>query len=526
MMSRHGGSAVDATIASLMCVGVVNAQSSGIGGGFMLTIYDPKEDDVTTMIARESAPLFAHPDMFEDDPDARVSGPLSIMVPREIWGYWEAWQKYGRVEWPVLFEDTIKLCRDGWPVSQHMANAISSSMEEVLADPGLREQYLHEDLTPYEAGEIMHDLEMADTLETIANEGPHAFYNGSLSSTIIEELHSYGEYQEAQILYYSIPMWYDPIKMELPHGQYSMWTPTTPSSGPVISFMLRVLDGHANDYETVEDRALVYHRILEAFKFGFARRPYLGDIEFADEEVHEWIDLLTNASYCEHIRSLINDSSVLEDYSPDGNNHQVPPHPDVKTSTTHLNAMGGDGLAVGATATIGATFGSKTRGVTTGIVYNNMMNLFNTPEMTDISHNWPEPMKRGRSSTVPVTIMDNEGYVKLLVGGAGGPKIITSTVMVMVKYLWLGFDLERSVSAPTLNDENTGTVYYEPEFEQEVLDILITKGHVIEDYESNLAVEHALSADQCPVCWNDPSCRDNCIVGVSDYRKWGKPDGY
>jgi gamma-glutamyltranspeptidase/glutathione hydrolase/leukotriene-C4 hydrolase len=76
--------------------------------------------------------------MFEDDPDARVSGPRSIMVPREIWGYYEAWQKYGRVAWPVLFDDTIRLCRNGWPVSQHMADAIVGSYEEVLNDTGLR----------------------------------------------------------------------------------------------------------------------------------------------------------------------------------------------------------------------------------------------------------------------------------------------------------------------------------------------------------------------------------------------------
>jgi gamma-glutamyltranspeptidase len=124
-----------------------------------------------------------------------------------------------------------------------------------------------------------------------------------------------------------------------------------------------------NDYGNIESRALVYHRTLEAFKFAFARRQFLGDIEFADSEVRDvgtstmitnnlmslcvqWIDLLMNGIYCDHIRSLINDTSVLDDYSPDGSAQEV--MSPFAEGTTHLNAVGADGLAVSATATVGA----------------------------------------------------------------------------------------------------------------------------------------------------------------------------
>jgi gamma-glutamyltranspeptidase/glutathione hydrolase/leukotriene-C4 hydrolase len=524
------GSSVDAAIASLVCLGAVNAQSSGIGGGFMMTIVDQYDGDVETLISRETAPLFTTPDMFESDPDARISGPMSIMVPREIWGYYEAWEKYGRVEWADLFEDTINLCRGGWPVSEHMANAIAEEYEEILGNTGLRSQYLKPDLTPYEEGDIMQDFLLADTLETIANEGPMAFYNGSLAPSIINELHAFGalNFSLADLeSHYDIPVWYEPLRMDLSNGDYSMFVPTTPSSGPVISFIMRVLNGYEfgpDDYNTtVEERQLIYHRTLEAFKFAFARKPYMCDIEFADSSVQDWINLLMNGVYADHIRSLINDTYVLEDYSPDGQNHQVP---NVDEGTTHLNVMGIDGLAVSATATVGARFGSLNRGYLTGIVYNNMMSLFTTPAMTELSNNWPEPRKRGQSSTIPIVVTDSDGYVKLLVGGAGGTRIITSTTLVLEKFLWFGLDAERSVTAPTINDENNGEVLYEEDFEEDVVDILSTLGHVLQEYESNLSVEQALSADQCQLCWEDYTCRDSCMQGVSDRRKGGIPDGY
>lgn len=117
------GNIFDAAIATLLCNGVATAQSMGIGGGFIANIYIHSEKKAYTLNAKETAPSAVTEDMFKT-PDEYLDSVKTIGIPGEIKGYWYLHQNYGSKEWKDLVEPTIKLCEEGFPLSQHMRDSI------------------------------------------------------------------------------------------------------------------------------------------------------------------------------------------------------------------------------------------------------------------------------------------------------------------------------------------------------------------------------------------------------------------
>lgn len=133
------GSAADAAIAVMMCEGVTCPQSTGLGGGFVMTIYTKKSGVVESLIARERAPAAANQTMFTGlSEEASQVGGLSIAVPGELSGLWALHQKYGVLKWADLVEPSIKLCEEGHVMSNYLHSIISSRTERILANPGLK----------------------------------------------------------------------------------------------------------------------------------------------------------------------------------------------------------------------------------------------------------------------------------------------------------------------------------------------------------------------------------------------------
>lgn len=136
---KKNGSVADAAIAVLFCEGITCPQSTGLGGGFVLTIYTKETGKAETLIARERAPLAATADMFVDKPaGASVEGGLAIAVPGELKGYAALYEKYGRLPWKDLVQPTIDLCRKGHMVSNYLDGILSSRTEKIYSIPSLR----------------------------------------------------------------------------------------------------------------------------------------------------------------------------------------------------------------------------------------------------------------------------------------------------------------------------------------------------------------------------------------------------
>ena len=133
----EGGNAVDAAIATLVCVGVMNPHSSGVGGGFLMTIYDSKTRTARCLNARETAPLAATEDMYGGDPTISAWGPLAVAVPGEVAGSWAAYETYGTLPWARLIKPSADLAEFGMKVTRALALALQSAKPLLAANPSM-----------------------------------------------------------------------------------------------------------------------------------------------------------------------------------------------------------------------------------------------------------------------------------------------------------------------------------------------------------------------------------------------------
>ncbi|XP_055957942.1 glutathione hydrolase 1 proenzyme [Patella vulgata] len=282
MILVHNGTAVDGAIAALLCSGVVAAHSTGIGGGFFMTLYDRKTRTVDAVDAREIAPLFATEDMYVDGKASSVLGGSAIAVPGELKGFQEIHQSYGRLEWSTLFQPTIDLCENGVPVTRALHRAVAGKTDTLANDPNFSMYYPNG--KPIAEGEKVKLPKLAETFKIIAEKGASAFYVGDLAPLIVDDIKDHGgNITLTDLLNYSVVK-KRPINITLNDG-LTVYSVPPPSSGAVYEYILNILDGYnftSDDMSTDAKTVLTEHRIIEAMKFAFAKRTDLGDEDFVN----------------------------------------------------------------------------------------------------------------------------------------------------------------------------------------------------------------------------------------------------
>lgn len=191
---RDGGTAADALITAQTVLGLVEPQSSGLGGGSFLLYYNAENGTVDAYNARETAPFAASEDYLryiapfdhrQPQPNTRSSG-RSIGVPGTVKLLEAIHAKQGNKPWRELFDSATMLADNGFPISPRMASSIASSTTDLAADPQARAYFLQNDGTPKAAGTIVNNPNLAKTLRTIATDGANAFYSGPLAQSIID----------------------------------------------------------------------------------------------------------------------------------------------------------------------------------------------------------------------------------------------------------------------------------------------------------------------------------------------------
>ncbi|KAM1727318.1 hypothetical protein PS2_017577 [Malus domestica] len=443
-MLRQGGHAVDAAVATALCLGVVNSMASGIGGGGFMLVRSSATSQTQAFDMRETAPLAASQNMYASNPKAKAEGALSMGVPGEIAGLHEAWLQYGRIAWRTLFQPAIKLARDGYIVAPYLGGYLSTHGDKILSDPGLRQVFAPNGKM-LKAGDTCYNVELGRSLEAVAELGPQAFYNGTLGEKLVEDVREAGGILTMEDLRnYKVNVVDAMAANVLGYAVFGMPPPSSGTLG--LSMVLNIFNSYGTTDAANGDLGL--HRLIEALKHMFAIRMNLGDPAFVD--TREYTSAMLSPSFAKKIRQKIFDNTT---FPPEYYLHrwsQLRDH-----GTSHFCIVDADRNAVSVTSTVNYPFGGGVLSPCTGIILNNEMDDFSTPTEVSPDHlppapaNFIEPNKRPLSSMTPLIITKDNQLAGVL-GGSGGMNIIPAVTQVFLNHFVLGMDPLDAVQSPRI----------------------------------------------------------------------------
>ncbi|NVO54295.1 gamma-glutamyltransferase [Rhodobacteraceae bacterium B1Z28] len=454
---RAGGSAADAMVAVQVVLGLVEPQSSGLGGGAFLIWYDAVSGQLITLDGRETAPLAATPTLFQDENgeplkffDAVVGG-LSVGTPGTPALLEEAHRRWGRSPWPGLFTDGIRLADEGFLVSPRLASLVENDAERLSRFPVTAEYFLPGG-APLQQGHRLMNPDYAETLRVLAADGAAGFYGGEIASGIVSTVRTAPD--NPGVLSGTDLALYQVIEREpvcAAYRAYEVCGMGPPSSGALtvgqILGMLSTYDLSGMGPESVE----AWRLIGEASRLAFADRGrYMADSDFVPMPTTGLVD----PDYLSERAVLLNAEAALTEVAP-GNpefDHASNWADDVSLelpSTSHISIVDGYGNVLSMTTTIENGFGSRL--MTSGFLLNN--------ELTDFSFkthqggvpiaNRLEPGKRPRSSMSPTIVMQ-DGAPVLAIGSPGGSRIIGYVAKSIIAWADWGMDVQQAVSLPHL----------------------------------------------------------------------------
>ena len=341
-----GGSAVDAAIVALLCIGVINNQSSGLGGGGFMLIKSG-DGEAEFLDFRETAPRGAHQDMFKEDPEASKVGGMAVAVPGEVAGMHEAHSKYGILPWKDLFDMVASVAREGFPVSKQLQQLIVRNEVEMRNYKDLADLYLPQG-KPLQVGDLLRRENLASTLELIGKEGWRVFYEGKIAESIVETAQKNGGILTMQDM-----SDYSTITRSTISSTFDdtvVITGPAPTGGPVLLHALNIIEGLKDLHYPFLGQDI--HLIVEALKFAYAARMRLGDPSF-NSDMHKITKRMVDKRLAEKLRRHIDKLKTHEPEYYASHTDRINPY-----GTTHVSVVDAHGLVVSATSTINLEFGS------------------------------------------------------------------------------------------------------------------------------------------------------------------------
>jgi gamma-glutamyltranspeptidase / glutathione hydrolase len=489
---KRGGNAVDAAIATAFALSVVDQASSGLGGGGFLLYYRAKDRKAFALDFRETAPQAAARELYRQEgkpvPSLSLTGALAVAVPGEVAGLAEAHRRFGTLPLATLLAPAIKLAAAGFPLDATLRAAIERQQDNMRHFPELTRIYLPGGEVPKE-GEVIRQAELASTLKAIAQEGSRVFYQGWVGRAIIETIQQAGGVMTLDDLKNYRAVWREPV-MGSYRGRTVIAMPPPSSGGVALLTMLNILEGRNLD-QLQHNSAEYLHLVAESMKHAFAdRAEFLGDPDF----VHVPVRKLTSKDYAAWIRARI-----LADKTRPTNFYGYHHYHSEKGGTTHFSVIDRFGNAAALTQTVNTRFGSKLLDRRTGIVLNNEMDDFaihgdaaNIYGLVGNKANALEPGKRPLSSMSP-TIILRSGRPELVVGAAGGPRIISATLQTILNVLDFRMPVKAAVAAPRIHHQwLPDRLNSEAKLGAEPRKFLEQRGHVIRE-QTALGVVQAIA---------------------------------
>jgi gamma-glutamyltranspeptidase/glutathione hydrolase len=452
-MLRQGGSAVDAAIAAQAVLTLVEPESSGIGGGSFMLLFDPATNKVTSFDGRETAPASAKPTMFLDaagNPrphrDA-IPGGLSVGVPGNLAMLELAHKKYGKLKWAELFEPAIKLAEQGFPVTQKLAKLLAAN-PDIAAMPDLKRYFTRPDGTLVKAGDIQKNPELAATFRKIAKGGARAFYIGDIAKAIVAKVQhapvNPGGMTVNDLARYRAV---ERAPVCATYRVYKLCSMGPPSSGGIAVLQILKLVERFPSADLQPDTLSGVHLFAQASRLAFAdRNRYVGDPAFVKVPVAG----LLNGAY-------LKDRSALIRSDRDMGEAQAGTPPMIKAEfgrgdteeqegTSHLSVVDDQGRAVSMTTTVEFLLGSEM--MVGGFVLNNQLTDFSFVPVQDGKPvaNAPGAGKRPLSAMAPTLVFDKSGKFLIATGSPGGPAIIDYVAQNLIALLDSGFDPAKAVA--------------------------------------------------------------------------------
>lgn len=449
---KRGGNAVDAAIACALTLGVVDGHNSGIGGGCFIVVR-AADGTVTTIDGREMAPAKAHRDMYvingKLEDEASKTGALASGVPGALAAYDVALKKHGNLKLADLLRPAADLAEKGFAIDEVYERKLAATADKLKKFPESAATLFKADGLPLKKGDLLVQKNLAATYRAVADHGIEWFYRGPFAEKAAAWMKENGGIMTAEDFANYKTVEREPIRAN--YRGYDLITMPPPSSGGVhVAQILNIL-GHfpLRDLST----ASRVHVITEAMKLAFADRAYwLGDPDFAKVPRG-----LVDAGYAADLAKKIS-----LDHATDVPNHNSPPNWEgdiFRKHTTHLSAADAEGNWVALTQTINTAFGSKVMIPGTGVLLNDEMDDFsvqpgvpNAFKLIGGEANAVAPGKRPLSSMSP-TIVLKDGQPILTVGAAGGPTIITQTLLAITNILDLGQSPRDALASPRFHHQ-------------------------------------------------------------------------
>lgn len=449
----RGGSAADALVAVQAMLGLVEPQSSGLGGGAFLVWYDAASGELTTLDGRETAPLEATPRLFQDDAgeplkffDAVVGG-LSVGTPGTPALMEEAHRRWGTLDWASLLAPAARMARSGFAISPRLAGLVADDAERLASAPATAAYFLPGGL-PIEAGATLLNPAYAETLDALAEGGSAAFYTGPIAEDIVATVRGAanpGVLSGVDLSIYAVK---ERPAVCGPYRGHEVCGMGPPSSGAVaVGQILGLLEPY--DLSAGPGDPQVRRLIGDASRLAFADRGrYLADSDFVPVPVSG----LLQPEYLASRAKLLEGSGSLAGVEPgepafdhallwaDDTSIELP-------STSHISIVDAAGNVASMTTTIENGFGSRL--MVRGFLLNNELTDFSFRSHEDGRPiaNRVEPGKRPRSSMAPTIVM-KDGAPILTLGSPGGSRIIGYVAEAIMGVVDWGFDVQEAAGQP------------------------------------------------------------------------------
>lgn len=449
-----GGTAADALVAVQTVLGLVEPQSSGLGGGAFLVWYDAASGKLTTIDGRETAPLAATPTLFQDENgetlgffDAVVGG-RSVGTPGTPALLQMAHDKWGKADWAGLFDPAIVLASDGFSVSPRLAGLVERDAERLASDATAAAYFLPNG-APLQVGTSLKNMAYADSLRAMATQGASAIYTGDIADAIIAAVQNApgnpGVLSQIDLSIYQAKERPAVCATFRAHDVCGMGPPS--SGALTVGQILGMLEGY--DLSAGPNDPDVRRLMGDAARLAFADRGrYMADSDYVPMPTAGLVD----PTYLADRAKLLNGDTALQDVSAgtpafDHAFNLADDYAIDLPSTSHVSIVDSYGNVASMTTTIENAFGSRM--MVGGFMLNN--------ELTDFSFrshrdgvpiaNRLEPGKRPRSSMAPTIVM-KDGAPVLAIGSPGGSRIIGYVAEAIVAHIDWGMDVQAAVSLP------------------------------------------------------------------------------